>query len=265
MLRYRADRSSLGCVIVSATGQVAWLATGKVAFLLPMFAALRWTALVQHNQSHLTMFRHRWANRLLELTVGTVTGTPMELYREGHARTHHPHVGTSKDWTQPTQLRDGQALQCQPLSRWRYLYVFAPRGWFVGCSAVRRVRSHMRCLIAEGAAMAVFAALPVLLGAPVRLLPIILQWTVVAVFSAHANYEHHNGYLRADRPTDFANDTSSRLHTSLGFNIGYHTAHHRRPNAHWTKLPDLEANRAPQRATAGVGPANVARTRQQPS
>lgn len=257
MLRYRADRSSLGCVIASATGQVAWLATGNAAFLLLMFAALRWTALVQHNQSHVIMFRPRWANRLLELTVSTVTGTPMELYREGHARTHHPHAGTAGDWTQPTQLRDGQAVQGQPLSLWRYLFVFAPRGWFVGCSAVRKVPAQMRRLVAEVSAMAVVAALPVLMGSPVRLLPIVLQWVLVAAFSASANYKHHDGYLGADRPTDFANDTSSLLHTSLGFNIGYHNAHHGRPNAHWTKLPDLEAKRAPDPAPCGVSAALV--------
>ena len=266
MLRYRADRSSLACVMASATGQAAWLATGKIVFLLPMLALVRWTALVQHNQSHVTLFRHRWANRLLDVTLGTVTGTPMELYREAHARTHHPHTGTPLDWTQPTAVRDGKAVQERPLSHWRYLWVFAPRGWVLGCAAVRRDGARTRSLVVEGAVMAALVAVPLVIGSPLRLLPVVGMWGLVALGSAHANFDHHDGYLAADDRPDFANNTYSPLHTVLGFNIGYHTAHHRRPSAHWSKLPALDAKRTdPGPAEDDRRPLLVAGAGQEPS
>ncbi len=248
MLRNRADRSSLACLIVSASCQVAWLATGKLVLLLPMFLILRWTALVQHNHSHLSLFRRRWPNRLADLALGPVTGMPMELYREAHARVHHPHAGTPQDWTQPTEVRNGIALQERPLSRLRYISVFVPRAWGLGWASVRQDLAQTKRLLAEGAVMAALVVMPFMTGSPLRLLPIALQWVVVAVVSAAANYRHHDGYLEADQPTDFANDTFSLLYTRLGFNIGYHVAHHRRPNAHWAKLPDLwaKADAAPR-------------------
>lgn len=262
MLRNRADRSSLACVVVSGSCQVAWLATGRIAFLLPMFATLRWTALVQHNHSHLSLFRRRWANRILELTIGTVTGMPMELYTEAHVRVHHRHTGTPQDWTQPAEVRGGVAVQSRPISRGRYLYVFLPRAAVLGWSAIRRDRAQTRRLAGETAAVAALVAVPFLAGSPVRLWAIALQWVLVAAVSADANRKHHDGYLAADEPTDFANDSFSVLHTSLGFNIGYHTAHHRRPNAHWSKLADLRTRR---RRTGAEAVREVAGVRQVPS
>jgi fatty acid desaturase len=229
----------VACVTASALCQLAWLVTGRVVFLLPMVAALRWTALVQHNHSHLTLFRRGRANRLLELALGTVTGMPMEMYREAHTRTHHRHTGTPQDWTQPTEVRGGEAVLSRPLTRGRNACVFVPRAWVLGWSAVRRDPAQTRNVMAEGAVMAAVIALPVVLGSPTRLLAVALLWVVVALVSADANYKHHDGYLAADEPTSFANDSFSPLHTTLGFNIGYHAAHHRRPNAHWTKLPEL--------------------------
>lgn len=258
MLRHRADRSSLACVVASASCQAAWLASGRIVFLLPMFAVLRWTALVQHNHSHVSLLRRRGANRSVELALGSVTGMPMELYREAHARTHHGHFGTTRDWTQPTRLRDGVALQSRPLSRGRYLWVFVPRAWVLGVSSVRHDRAQVRRLGTESAVMAALLVLPLAMGSPGRILPIALAWVLVAVVSADANYKHHNGYLAADEPSDFANDSLSQLHTTLGFNIGYHAAHHRRPNAHWSKLPALGAKRRSDAATSAVGAREVA-------
>lgn len=241
MLRYRSDLPSLACLVTSVTCQVAWLTTGQVLLLVPMVVALRWTALVQHNHSHLSLFRSPLANRLVDLTVGSVTGMPMELYREAHARTHHRYLGTPEDWTQPTEVRDGRAVLSQPMSRWRYVAAFAPRGWALGWASLRQDRALVRRLVGEGLGTAVLLVPALLVGSPARLLVVVALWVVVSAVSADSNYKHHDGYLGSARPDEFANDSFSPLHTSLGFNIGYHTAHHGRPNAHWSKLPGLWA------------------------
>ena len=223
---------------------VAWLATGRLVFLVPMIVAVRWSALVQHNHSHLTLFRRRWANRLLDLSLGPVTGMPMELYREAHTRVHHPFAGTPQDWTQPTEVVDGLADQARPLTRRRNVCLFLPRAAVLGSAAIRQDPAKTRLLRGEWAVVGAVVALPLLLGSPLRLVPLALLWVVVAVVSADANFKHHDGYLAADEPTEYANDSFSLLHTTLGFNIGYHAAHHRRPNAHWSKLADLSAKAA---------------------
>jgi fatty acid desaturase len=105
--------------------------------------------------------------------------------------------------------------------------------------------------VGEAAAVGAVVALPVVLGAPLRLVPVALLWVAVAVVSADANRKHHDGYLEADHPTEYANDSFTPLHTTLGFNIGYHTAHHRRPNAHWSKLAALSAKADAARAEPG--------------
>ncbi len=241
MLRYRSDLSSLACALASVSFQLAWLATGKLLFLVPMVVALRWTALVQHNHSHVTMFRRPLPNRLLDLALGTVTGMPMELYREAHGRTHHRHTGTPLDWTQPTELEGRVAVQTRPLKRWRYWYVFVVRGWRLGWQGVGQDTALAGRLAAEGAAMILVLSVALAAGAPLRLLAVVGLWAVVAGVSADANYKHHRGYLTAEDRTSFANDTFSLLHATLGFNIGYHSTHHGRPGAHWSKLPGLSA------------------------
>ncbi len=51
----------------------------------------------------------------------------------------------------------------------------------------------------------------------------------LALCALQGHYEHAGGA--------FAVDHAGRLYNRLWFNDGYHTAHHRTPNAHWTALP----------------------------
>jgi fatty acid desaturase len=72
----------------------------------------------------------------------------------------------------------------------------------------------------------------------------LLPWIVVMFAMGRNNYAHHFGC-----PMTTAYDSAKvnlRLYSRfLGFNIGYHVAHHLKPGLHWSLLPQYHATIAP--------------------
>ena len=61
---------------------------------------------------------------------------------------------------------------------------------------------------------------------------------VALVHTSWATYEHHAGF----HPTshyDASTNRTSPIYNFLTCNLGYHTAHHKRPGVHWSLLPKI--------------------------
>ena len=60
--------------------------------------------------------------------------------------------------------------------------------------------------------------------------------------SRYVDYLNHYGCdERSPNPCERANNCLNPLFNWSSNNFGYHTAHHRKPNAHWTELPEIHA------------------------
>jgi fatty acid desaturase len=65
-----------------------------------------------------------------------------------------------------------------------------------------------------------------------------IPWLATAIFLPISNWLQHDGSTYESAATS-ANVNLGFFSRRVGFNVGYHSAHHVRPAAHWTKLPEL--------------------------
>jgi fatty acid desaturase len=238
LLRYRADAPAATIVF----GTAVWMVVGA-AGLIPLWSivflplALRWVGVIQHNHTHVPLFRQSTCNRMVDVALTFVSAVPQSLYRHLHVDVHHRFVNTPKDWTGPF-YRAGTSFPERPVPFSQYCLTTTARCWRRGMPTVwRRERAALVvcCLPAAVVLIGLMIASPA--GAAVFLLA---PWVATAVFLPATNWRQHSG-CTYQSPSTSANVNFGVLHGVLAFNIGYHSAHHIRPAAHWTKLPELHA------------------------
>ena len=87
---------------------------------------------------------------------------------------------------------------------------------------------------------------------PWNVLTFLLPWYALIYFiSRYVDYLNHYGCNEhGPDPFERANNCLSPLFNWSCNNFGYHTAHHMKPNAHWTELPEIHsqiAHKIPKR------------------
>jgi fatty acid desaturase len=85
---------------------------------------------------------------------------------------------------------------------------------------------------------------------------IVVPWVATATFLPVSNWLQHAG-CTYESPARSANVNLGFFSRRVGFNVGYHSAHHFRSTAHWTKLPELHdrllaASVPPDRVRGGL-------------
>ncbi len=238
VLRYRADAPGAFIVCAAATTMLVG-AAGLTPWwcVVPLLFALRWGGIVQHNHSHLPLFGARTANLAFDAALTFVSAVPQPIYRHIHHEVHHRYLNGPGDWTGPFS-RPGTSFPDRPTPLWRYCTTQTARGWRRGAPATWREQRQRKALIAcclpVACAVAVLgvrspASTAVFFGVP---------WVATALFLPISNWLQHDGSTYESAATS-ANVNLGFFSRRVGFNIGYHSAHHIRPAAHWTKLPEL--------------------------
>ncbi len=202
---------------------------------------------VNHNHQHRPTLRPRGANRLFGVLITWAIGQPAKAILPMHVMNHHVHNNDEEDHVRSSLVNH----------RWNLvnLIVFP----FVAARRYTRVKSRelrdwgrrrpqlYRELVFERWALYV-PAVVMLLAAPFDTLVYIVgpwlygQWGIIAI-----NHVQHHGCDHDCRYNHTRNFTGRWLNWWT-FNNGYHTAHHLRPNLHWTELPRLHAELAPRLA-----------------
>lgn len=66
----------------------------------------------------------------------------------------------------------------------------------------------------------------------------LLPASITLFHTVWATYEHHAG-CRPSSHLDASRNRVNRIYNALTGNLGFHTAHHKRPGVHWSLLPAL--------------------------
>jgi fatty acid desaturase len=195
---------------------------------------------VLHVHVHCPFFKNRIANRVLDYTMGIVTGMTASNWRIQHVYGHHDSaVG---DYV-PMHGWEGRAYTpwgslCYPV---RSIWPIFSRP--LTESFAKGVRAHLvapldyRYAFAEQLGfLLIVAALTVY--QPWLTLTYLLPWYSLVYFvTRYTDYLNHVGCDVSNY--GHSNNTTHARYNQGQRNFGYHTAHHHAPAAHWTRLPEL--------------------------
>lgn len=194
-------------------------------------------SVIHHNHAHLPLWRTRCLNRATDLWITLVQGHPTWVFVPAHNGNHHRHHHGARDITRTYRFGgDHNTLGgylLHPLQAIGVLYPALFAWWRTRSPRLRRwmALQHVLWLGSWAILLWVDAEKALLLVIAPQLVG--LHWLLAANYLQHA---HCDPASRWNRARNFGG-----IINVLWFNIGYHTAHHEQPRAHWTTLPALHA------------------------
>ena len=216
----------------------SWLAE------LVIFAVIGSTNYILHLHVHRPFSTKAWLNLLLDLSMGLTTGMMASNWRIQHRYGHHRGIdepyGPRRDW----EIARYSALGA--ISSMRSIW---PTFWYPLAESFRKgifddVRSpvHYRWAFVEQCLLVLFV-LALFAVKPWLVLTFLLPWYALIYFiSRYVDYLNHYGCdEHSSSPYERANNSLNRVFNRFCNNFGYHTAHHLKPTAHWTELPEIHA------------------------
>ena len=200
-------------------------------------------AAFQHHHGHVSVFRNKKLNEILDLMMSFQTGIAPYAWVLHHNIGHHGNylnqypvqehkILDASNWTR----EDGSVM-----NRWEYVFY-------------NRIRMHKRCKEIGQKAKSIYkkyrlfrslnllATLIFLWINPISALILFVaipQLMVLLVFET--TYDHHSG-LHTDNKFEASRNILSRMYNISRLNLGYHTAHHVKPGLHWSDLPTYHAS-----------------------
>jgi fatty acid desaturase len=218
---------------------IFWLASPWVAALslIPLAVLSMFIAPINHHHQHFNTFRSAVLNRLYEIPLALQTGISpygwVLHHNLGHHRNYlnqrpHPEPDESK-WTR----KDG--TQMGPVE---YTVDLVLNNQIDMIRVGRKYPRFLRAFL--------LMKVPVwgLIGALLYLNPInallvfIIPGFITLCHTSYSTYAHHAGLYPTSHYDASMNNTSP-IYNFLTCNLGYHTAHHKRPGVHWSLLPKL--------------------------
>lgn len=240
---HRADLRSIAFVLASlALTAVQWTGAARHPALFAASIGLAFIAcIVNHNHQHHPTFAPPALNQAFGVLLTWSIGQPASAIIPMHNLNHHVHNNHMEDHVRASIVR----------FRWNLLNLLAfPIVALAGYARVksrmmrawRRLRPdlHRRLVFERLALCPVLAAM--LAARPLDTLLYVAapwvfgQWGILAI-----NHLQHDG-CDPDSEYAHARDFTGRFLNWWTFNNGYHTAHHLRPDVHWSRLPELHAS-----------------------
>jgi fatty acid desaturase len=203
-----------------------------------------------HESAHLGVSPNRGLNDFLGMVAGTVTLSPMSVYRMLHKQ-HHGMLGTETDLEFWPYVNRAVSRPKRVLALVTELTLASPYFicMFTRAILVGRMPDQMRrrCWYELIAGMAVAAAVIVLTVVNGWWAPFLIAYLITlqlaGLLVSYRRMIEHLGLFDEDvqKMTRLVIPTSSfeKFICGLFFNEPYHAAHHRKPSIEWTKLPQV--------------------------
>jgi fatty acid desaturase len=240
ILHYRSDLRSvvfilllLGVYAVQWAGLLCHPALYTATFVLAFCACV-----INHNHQHHATFVPRWLNHTFGVLISLAAGVPASAIIPMHNYNHHVHNNHSADYVRVSIVGFRWNLLNLLLFPLIALCRYAPaksrelRAWRTERPQLHRQlwRERLTLYPLLGALLALhpletllYIVLPQLYG----------QWGILAI-----NHIQHDG-CDPDSEFNHSRNFVGRWLNWWVFNNGYHTAHHLRPNLHWSLLPQF--------------------------
>ena len=186
-----------------------------------------------HHHQHVNVFKSKYLNRLIEFFYGLHSGATTNLWVLHHNLGHHRnYLDQSKDES-AWQDKNGKTM-----GYWKYsfniMFTSYYRAWKVGSKYTKqRTEMIIYSLLLLGAIMMLTFI------NPINTILLFIAPMILSLFlTSQATYNHHSELNTDDKFSASRTDLNSFWNLLTG-NLGYHTAHHIKPNAHWSKLPTI--------------------------
>jgi fatty acid desaturase len=239
MLRYRADRRSIGFVtFYFALVLVQWVwAPSQLWVAVPLLLTtcfFSWfCAIITHNAVHSPVFVNKRLNKVFQVVLTLTYGNPVSSFVSGHNLSHHKHTQTSRDVMRTTKMRFRSNL-LNMLLFFPTVALAVTLGDLRFTKAMRTQRPRwFRQLVFEFVALWGVTLLLFVLDWQKAL----LYWLIPHIYAAWGiismNYLQHDG-CDHDSEYNHSRNFTGKLFGWFTFNNGFHTIHHMRPGLHWS-------------------------------
>jgi len=229
---------------------------GGYAFLtfVAVFVLIGETNYILHLHIHHPFAKKAWLNLLLDLAMGATSGFTASNWRIQHRYGHHRGIDKPFRTSQAWEIADYSPLRALSFSTRSILPTF----WHPVAESFRKgvLRNvtrpiNYRWAFAEQVLLILFV-LALFAWKPLIVLGYLLPWyALIAIITRYVDYLNHYGCDERSRNVyERANNSLSPTFNRFCCNFGYHTAHHLKPDAHWTELPRIHAevaDRIPER------------------
>ncbi len=245
-LRYAADIKTLLWLALAAVNLVVmWTVPSLRTWLLPLACYFALCAgLVAHNHNHSPTFKSRRANDLLNHVATLFYGFAAFNWIPTHNLNHHKFSNGKGDAT----ITWRHSNKHNALVAFTYPFVSAVMQAPLIDAYVKSAKAHkpqrFRSIVVQ---LVICWGLPIALSFVDWRATVFTLWIprfaslYVIMYFNYGQHVHCDPYSKWNHSRSF----TSPLLNFLLFNNGLHAAHHMKPGAHWSTLPALHAEIAP--------------------
>lgn len=183
---------------------------------------------------HVKTFGYDGANFVFDLILTLVRGASCIFIDIIHSQ-HHKYEGRAEDWFTPSNEGQGNSF----LRMWTYIKTTAKRFKQGGATKYEvQGQKFMKVLWAERMVLLLFVLFCLMMSPSKFFLFVLIPWLFGNFFLVLTNLFFHKG-ADPEEKINVSVNFINPLENVLFFNGGFHTAHHLRPGAHWSELPNI--------------------------
>ena len=240
-LRYKVDRRAVAYVHAMLGLHVAvfflaptWLAVVCVA---PLAIGSMFVAAINHHHQHFNTFHSAWMNRVFDIALSLQTGIAPYAWVLHHNLGHHVNYLKQRPHEHPDESRwtrrDGSQM-----GRIEYTIDLLLHHQIDIIRVGRRYPKYLRAFLLMKLPLWSILGLALYTNPVNAFLAFLLPGFITLVHTSWVTYGHHAGHYPTNH-YDASVSNTNPLFNYLTCNLGYHTAHHKRPGVHWSQLPKI--------------------------
>ena len=193
---------------------------------------------IHHNHIHLGIWNNKRLNNFTNLTISVLTAVPSAMMYGGHLKNHHVHQHGPKDVTRTYRFGgDHNHLLGYVLHPFQAFSVLIPKFFWDFLDQYPRRTRFSRDLLLQVFLIGIVWVGLLALDWQKFLLFVLLPQAFGLHWLLGSNYFQH-AHCDDASEVNYARNFTGAVNW-FWFNIGFHTAHHDHPRAHWSTLRKL--------------------------